>query len=160
MPPEPPTTGRGLLDTSRPDDAHTAQRLTDEPVVWFGSTRPDGRPHHVPVWFWWHDPEMVIFSTDGAQKLHNIDHTPSVALHLDAAQGGRDIVLAEGTATVVEDEAVDHMVDGFATKYASVLGPAGFPAWRATFSQPVLITLSRVIAWTRTDGHLAYRSAP
>ena len=36
MPPEPHTTGRGLLDTSRTDDVHTAQRLTDELVVWFG----------------------------------------------------------------------------------------------------------------------------
>lgn len=40
-----------LLDLSRPDDRHTAARLTAEPVIWLGTVGSDGRPHHVPVWF-------------------------------------------------------------------------------------------------------------
>lgn len=160
MPPEPRSTGHGLLDISQADDARTVQRLADEPVVWFGSTRPDGRPHQVPVWFWCQDPDLVVFSISGAQKLRNIDHEPSVALHLDSAQGGRDIVLAEGTAAAVDDRAIDHLVGGFVTKYASAFGPTGFSGWRATFTQPILVLLTRVITWTRTDGELAYRSVP
>lgn len=96
----------------------------------------------------------------GAQKLRNIDHEPSVTLHLDTAQGGGDIVLAEGTAAVVDDQAIGDLVGGFTSKYAPALGPSGFSAWRATFSQPILVLLTRVITWTRTDGQLAYRSVP
>ncbi len=152
--------GLGLLDPSRKDDAHTAQRLTDELVVWFGSTRPDGRPHQVPVWFWWKDPELVVFSGGSAQKLRNINHRASVALHLDTAMGGGDIVLAEGTAAVVDDHAVAHLANGFAGKYSPQLGLTELASWRATFSQPILVTVTRVVAWTRTDGKLAYRSVP
>ena len=85
--------GHGLLDVSGGDDAHNAQRLTEEFVVWFGSTRTDGRPHHVG-------------------------------------------------------------------KYGPLLGSSGFPAWRATLSQPILVTVTRLTAWTRRDGRLAYRSVP
>ena len=41
-----------------PGDAHVieiddaaAQRLATEPILWLATTRPDGRPHLVPVWF-------------------------------------------------------------------------------------------------------------
>jgi len=33
-------------------------RLAQEFVVWLSTTRPDGRPHIVPVWFSW-DGEVV-----------------------------------------------------------------------------------------------------
>ena len=88
----------------------------------------------------------------GTQKLRNIKHTPSVAVHLDTAGNGGDVVLAEGTAAMTADGAVSHLTGGFARKYARVLGASGFPAWRATFTQPVLVTVSRVMAWTRTEG--------
>lgn len=101
MAPDLPTPARPLLDLSRTDDARTAQRLTDELVVWFGSTRPDGRPHHVA-----------------------------------------------------------HLIPEFSNKYPGPLGGMGFSAWRATFTEPVLVLVTRVIAWTRTRGQLAYRSVP
>ena len=151
---------RPLLDVSRQDDAHTDQRLSDELVVWLGSTRPDGRPHQVPVWFWWDDPELVVYSMPGTQKLRNINHAPSVAVHLDTAMGGADIVLTEGTAASVDEDAVAHLVDGFAGKYTPLLGPVGLPDWRSTFSQPMLVTVTRIVAWTRVDGQLTYRSVP
>jgi PPOX class probable F420-dependent enzyme len=149
-----------LLDLHRSDDAHTSKRLAEEMVIWFGSSRPDGRPHQVPVWFSWADPEIVVFSTPTAQKVHNIRRQASVALHLDTAGHGGDIVLVEGTATPAEKEAVAHLAAGFAEKYAPTLGPSGLSSWQATFSQPVLITATRIVAWTRTNGELAYRSVP
>jgi PPOX class probable F420-dependent enzyme len=152
--------GKALLDVSRRDDAHTGQRLSDELVIWFGSTRPDGRPHQVPLWFWWRDPELVIFSMPGTQKLRNISQAPSVALHLDTAAGGGDVVLAEGTATIVQEDAVAHLTGGFTAKYSPLLGAPGMSAWRATFAQPVLVAITRVVAWARSNGELAYRSVP
>jgi PPOX class probable F420-dependent enzyme len=150
----------GLLDIDRDDDAHTTRRLTDETIIWFGSTRPDGHPHQVPVWFWWRDPEIVVFSTPSAQKLRNIRHEPAVVLHLDTAARGGDVVLLEGSARQTAEEAISHLSEGFAGKYAPLLGPSGVASWRATFAQPILITVTRVVAWTRTNGELAYRSVP
>jgi hypothetical protein len=54
---------------NRPDDAHTDARLTTEPVIWLGTTCPDGRPHHVPVWFCWRDPVVLVFSMPTTQKV-------------------------------------------------------------------------------------------
>lgn len=30
--------------------------------IWVSTTRPDGRPHCVPVWYWWNG-EDIYFST-------------------------------------------------------------------------------------------------
>ena len=94
-----------LLDVTRADDRHTAQRLSAEPVIWLGTVRPDGRPHNVPVWFAWHDPK-------------------------------------------------------FREKYAQSLGTLSFEQWRSTFSQPLLVHVERIIAWTRTAAGVAYRVVP
>jgi PPOX class probable F420-dependent enzyme len=87
-----------LLDRNRPDDAHTGTRLAAEPVIWLGTTGPDIRPHHVPVWFCWRDPEVLIFSMPGTRKLRNLQRNPQVTLNLDSAANGQDIALAEGRA--------------------------------------------------------------
>src|SRR2546429_3830097 len=123
---------RALLDVQRADDAHTGARLSTEPIIWLGTTRPDGRPHHVPVWFLWADPVAVIFSMPAAQKVRNIRRTPSVTLTLDSADSGRDIVLVEGSAEVVADSAVGSMTASFAEKYSELLTGQGLESWRAT----------------------------
>ena len=151
-----------LLDLDRDDDAHTSGRLGKEPVIWLGTTRPEGRPHHVPVWFLWSDPQVLIFSMAGTQKLRNIDRMPAVTLSLDTADSGRDIVMAEGRAELVDDMAppVPSMLPAFEEKYSALMDAPGFDAWRSTFSEPILVTVSRVIAWTRKGGEFFYRSVP
>jgi PPOX class probable F420-dependent enzyme len=149
-----------LLDTTRADDSHTASRLSAEPVIWLGTTRPDGRPHHVPVWFCWRDPEVVLFSMTAAQKLRNLRHQSAVTLTLDSAAAGQDVVIVEGGGRLVTDEVVEGIASTFADKYAPMLGEGGLDRWRTTFTQPVLVTASRVIAWTRREGQLLYRSTP
>jgi PPOX class probable F420-dependent enzyme len=149
-----------LLDKDRPDDAHTNARLAAEPVIWLGTTCADARPHHVPVWFCWHDPEVLIFSMPATQKARNLRRNPQVALTLDSAAGGQDIVLADGRAQLGMTDAVGQLAPLFARKYAAMLGEAGLGQWRNAFSAPVLVTVSRIVAWTREDGEVRYRSVP
>lgn len=150
-----------LLDQNRSDDAHTNARLTAEPVIWLGTTGPDSRPHHVPVWFCWHDPEVLIFSMPATRKVRNVRRDPQVTLNLDSAAGGQDIVLAEGRARVGATGTVERIAPLFARKYAALLGSqSAVDQWRSTFSTPVLVTVSRIVAWTRQDGQLRYRSVP
>jgi PPOX class probable F420-dependent enzyme len=142
-----------LLDITRDDDRHTAERLSTEPVIWLGTVRPDGRPHNVPVWFAWHDPLVLIFSMPETAKVRNVRASPAVSLALDSADGGRDIVLAEGRATLVTGPGQHpHFLAGqFRAKYARSLGTTSFDEWRATFSQPLLIHVQRITAWTRSS---------
>lgn len=152
----------GLLDIARDDDRHTSERLSAEPVIWLGTVRPDGRPHNVPVWFAWHDPLVLIFSMPDTAKVRNVRASPAVSLALDSADGGRDIVLAEGRATVVTGASQHpHFLAGkFREKYAQSMGTAPFDQWRATFSQPLLIHVQRIIAWTPAAAGVAYRVVP
>jgi PPOX class probable F420-dependent enzyme len=150
-----------LLDVARSDDGHTAKRLSAEPVIWLGTVRPDGRPHNVPVWFAWQDPMVLIFSRPKTVKVGNMRRSPAVSLALDSADGGQDIVLAEGRAEFVTADRHPHFLAGqFRHKYAPALGSMSFEEWRATFSQPVLIHVQRIIAWTRTATGPAYRVVP
>jgi PPOX class probable F420-dependent enzyme len=113
------------------------------------------------VWFCWHDPEVLIFSMPATRKVQNVGRDPRVTLNLDSAADGQDIVLAEGRARVGAVGAVEQVTPLFARKYAALLGrESGFDQWRSTFSMPILVTVSRVVAWTREDGQLRYRSVP
>jgi PPOX class probable F420-dependent enzyme len=150
-----------LLDLTRSDDCHTAQRLSAEPIIWLCTVGPDGRPHNVPVWFAWHDPMMLIFSMPKTAKVRDMRRSPAVSLALDSADGGRDIVLAEGRAELVTAARHPHFLAGqFQLKYAQSLGSTPFEEWRSTFSRAVLIHVERIIAWTRTATGPAYRAVP
>ena len=48
----------------------------------------------------------------------------------------------------------------FREKYAQSLGAMSFDQWRSTFSQPLLVHVERIIAWTRTAAGVAYRVVP
>ena len=129
-------------------------------VIWLGTTCPDTRPHHVPVWFCWRDPEVLIFSMPATRKLRNLQLNPLVTLTLDSAANGQDIVLAEGHALLAAADAVEEMARPFAGKYVPMLGNTSLEQWRSTFSVPVLVTVSRIVTWTRQNGQLRYRSVP
>jgi hypothetical protein len=40
-----------MLDLSTVRDRHIDVRLRSEPIIWLATTRPDGGPHNIPVWF-------------------------------------------------------------------------------------------------------------
>jgi PPOX class probable F420-dependent enzyme len=147
---------------TRSDDRHVAQRLSAEAIIWLCTVRPDGRPHNVPVWFAWHDPTMLIFSMPKTAKVGDMRRSPAVSLALDSADGGQDVVLAEGRAKLITaaGEHPHFLAGQFRQKYASSLGDMPFDEWRSTFSQPVMIHVERIMAWTRTATGLAYRTVP
>jgi len=70
--------------------------------LWVSTTRSDGRPHAVPVWFTW-DGQMLHFASgERAQKVRNLAHESWVVAHLG---DGDDVAILEGRAEVVTDAA-------------------------------------------------------
>jgi PPOX class probable F420-dependent enzyme len=150
-----------LLEPARPDDAHIAGRLSAEPIIWLGTVRAGGRPRHVPVWFVWDDPTVHVFSGPGTAKLGNIRRNPAVALSLETADGGNDVVLLEGTAELVDPAAASAAATpGFGDKYGPLLGGQPVEEWAAMFSQPIRITVTRIVAWSKPGGELRSRIVP
>ena len=68
-------------------------QLTSARNYWVCTTRPDGRPHAMPVWGLWFG-DAVVFSTDPAsRKGRNLAARPEAVVHLES---GDDVVILEG----------------------------------------------------------------
>jgi PPOX class probable F420-dependent enzyme len=108
------------LDGSRPKDAHIDERLRRDIIIWFSSVRPDGRPHVVPVWFLWDGESILLFSKPD-QKVRNLRQNRAVVIALDNSEGGEDVILLEGEATLLDDGTAVYNVADYAAKYAALL---------------------------------------
>ena len=73
-------------------------RLRDEPNIWLATTRSDGRPHLVPIWFVFVDDRFYVCTTSRSVKVRNISEHPIASVALES---GSHPMIAEGTARVV-----------------------------------------------------------
>ena len=110
-----------LLNLSNPKDAHIDERLRAEPIIWLATTRPDGRPHLVPVWFFWDGETFTIYSQPNKQKLRNLQHNANVSLALNTADDGDDVVIVEGKAELLGKSAQTMNAPAFVEKYARLI---------------------------------------
>ena len=106
-----------ILDHT-PDREKRDERLRGETIAWLGTVRPDGRPHLVPVWFYWDDQAFVILTQPETQKVRNVRRDPRVTIGLDDTNAGRDVVLLEGVASLVSEAAREAAPRGYLDKYA------------------------------------------
>jgi hypothetical protein len=77
--------------------------LTKSRNYWIVSTRPDGKPHVVPVWGVWMDGALYFGGDPNARRSRNIAQNPNVSVHLES---GDDVVILEGVAGEVEDATI------------------------------------------------------
>jgi PPOX class probable F420-dependent enzyme len=137
-----------ILDQTPGRDWREA-RLRVAIIAWFGSVRPDGRPHLVPVWFSWDGHRMVILSQPETQKVRNLRHNPRVTVALDDSNAGRDVVLFEGVATLAEQPSREAAPREYLEKYAGLLAEMAWPPghYLADYSQVIVVTPTRFIEW-------------
>ena len=139
-------------------NAHVEQRLRNDPLVWLITVRPDGRPHVVPVWFFWDGETFLIFSEPNKQKLRNVQQNPNVSLALDGTGTlGLDVVVVEGTAELLNEPSLSLLktYPAIAEKYEDLLQLAheegviskdrDIQAIVADYSQPIRITPTRFL---------------
>ena len=136
-----------MLDLADSNGAHIAQRLRAEPIIWLSSVRPDGRAHLVPVWFWWDGATILIFSKPAAQKVRNLRHNSQVMLALDSADSGEDIVLLEGRAELLGDDAPQSTLAEYAEKYAALMTRINITAasMAVEYTQAIRVTIERLV---------------
>lgn len=132
-----------------PSTEQVEARLREAPIVWLASTRPDGRPHLVPVWFFWDGATVLILSQPDNQKVRNIRHNPRVMLAIDDSHEGHDVVLLEGDAELVAEPAAAVTPPAYGEKYARLLAEMN---WRtddmiAAYRQAIRVRPVRFITW-------------
>jgi PPOX class probable F420-dependent enzyme len=135
---------RALLDPTRPEDQHIAERLRDNLIVWLTTVRPDGRPHLAAVWFLWEGDTILIFSQPN-QKVRNLRANPSVALALDDTKGGDDVITIAGQAELLPAGAVTPEHRPYVAKYVTKLAEMQWTAadMAQAYSQAIRITPTR-----------------
>lgn len=133
------------LDSSDPAQAHTAERLRTEEILWLATVRPDGRPHLVPVWFLWEGETILVFSKPANQKIRNLRQNPAVTVSLDQTSRGNDIIVLEGIAQLIDEPEITTVLPSYASKYASLLADMGWTAatMAQEYTQGIRITITR-----------------
>jgi PPOX class probable F420-dependent enzyme len=100
----------GMLDW-----AWAEERLVAGRNYWITTTRPDGRPHAVPVWGVWLDGALVFGTNPDSVKGRNIARDPRVVAHLES---GDEVVILEGTITMLGDrKRLDELERVYGAKY-------------------------------------------
>jgi PPOX class probable F420-dependent enzyme len=89
-----------MIDFSTEFGQRAYKRLSDEEVIWLTTTDAQGNPQPRPVWFLWSADMILIFSQPHAHKVAHIKIHPKVALNLDSANSGEDIVVLLGEAQI------------------------------------------------------------
>lgn len=115
-------------------------QLTAARNYWVCTTRPDGRPHAMPVWGLWLA-EGVVFSTDPtSRKGRNLAARPAAVIHLES---GDDVVVLEG-----EVQSYDGNMTAFAEAYEAkyAFRPEPGPTQGVYALRP-----RRVLAWREAD---------
>jgi F420H(2)-dependent biliverdin reductase len=91
-----------------------SQRLESESNIWLATTRPDGRPHLVPVWFAWLDGEFYILTPGSTVKARNLIANPHASI---ALENGNQPMIAECIARRLDTPYVPELTTAFWTKY-------------------------------------------
>lgn len=136
------------MDASGPR-ASIESALERHDVVWLSSTRPDGRPHLVPVWFVWSDGLIVVFSKPGAQKVRNLLADPRAMVAIGERTADFDIELIEAEAEVAPGSLDETARERFARKYEAALGRAASTVeeFAAVYSQSIRLRPTRWLGW-------------
>lgn len=123
---------------------HAEERLAKSRNYWICTTRPDGRPHSIPVWGFWIDGQVIFGTARTSRKALNLAGNPAVSVHLES---GDDVVIVEGAATEVDisDQEILKKLDA---------------ASRAKYKMPLMVVPEGifysvrpriVLAWTEKD---------
>lgn len=107
-----PESNAGLLPWSFVDE-----RMATARNYWIGTTRPDGRPHAMPVWGVWLEGILYIEGSPKTRRNRNLAHNPAVVVHLES---GDQVVIVEGTAREVgkpEAQLALRLSKAYSTKY-------------------------------------------
>jgi F420H(2)-dependent biliverdin reductase len=89
-------------------------RLRLDRNLWLATTRPDGRPHVVPIWFVYVDDRFWVATGATSVKVRNIANQSGVTA---ALEDGNAPVVAEGAARIHPRPYPDSVVAAFAQKY-------------------------------------------
>jgi nitroimidazol reductase NimA-like FMN-containing flavoprotein (pyridoxamine 5'-phosphate oxidase superfamily) len=115
--------GKGLLPWSWAED-----HLKRARNYWIATTRPDGRPHVMPVWGIWVDSAFYFSTGRNSRKARNLESNPNCVICPEEAS---EAAFVEGVASEISDpESIKRLNAYYSAKYNWDLDPAMGPVYR------------------------------
>ena len=111
--PELPTMGFAPENPALMPWAEAEAALIDAKTYWLATTRPDGRPHVMPVWGVWMDRAFYLSTSPASRKGKNLTARPHCTISLSA--NGIDLVV-DAVASPLTD-------GGSLQRFAGLYGP-------------------------------------
>ena len=123
------------------------------------ATIQDGKPHVVPVWYYYDGTNILVSTTKGARKAKNLQTSPNVSITIDDVEGKlEDISFLNAKAVIVEGigELKDDINNSFARKmYERYVGKdaLGNPMVQFSVNLPryiLVVKPTKIISWDFT----------
>jgi PPOX class probable F420-dependent enzyme len=123
--------------------------LDREAVVWLSTVRPDGRPHLIPIWFWWDGNAVLFASKPQACKVANLRSRADCMIAIGDPTADFDVALIEARAELAPMTTIELLAAGLLAKYRERMHAVDLTAsaFAATYSQVVRIVPTRWLPW-------------
>ena len=113
------------IDTSSDFGKRIARQLDDEKVLWLTTVAKSGTPAPKPVWYLWHDGQILVSSQPGTAKVqHVVCARPRVSLNFNATHTGGDVGVLTGDAGHRRQRADSRGARGRTTRSTPTTSPA------------------------------------
>jgi hypothetical protein len=104
-----------------------ADRLSEAHNYFLSTTRPDGRPHVMPIWGVWLDNQFYFSTGRQSRKSKNLSQNPRCVVCPENASGA---VILEGTAKKIRSGSLlRKLLAAYRRKYGSDIGDAKDPIY-------------------------------
>jgi len=99
------------------------RRIAEDRVVWLTTVTDGGVPAPNPVWFVPDGDDIVVFTTPGSRRVHNLGQRPVASLHFNSDEHGGDVVVLTADVDVTHDRLPSAVPDYMAKYKGDILGP-------------------------------------
>ncbi|WP_164515448.1 pyridoxamine 5'-phosphate oxidase family protein [Microbacterium sp. 10M-3C3] len=126
--------------------------LRTRTIAWFTTVDRGGAPHAVPVWFFWHDGAVLVFSEDATAKVRHVRAGSPVLVHLETGRFGNEVLILSGAAEISERDSASWLTefrDTYIAKYADAIADYGQPIddIMRTFATTIVFRPETLLAW-------------
>ncbi len=158
--------GPAACDNLSPLNLLEARRaFRDLPVAHLATTRADGSPHVVPLWFVWREEAIYVSCRRDSATWRNVEHDRRVAVSVERGRRWREYagVTIHGRAEPLSTEhpALRGVLSQWFEKYRRLLNEGGFQDYAQQVEEPgmLLVRPERISAWDHGVGLRSARTA-
>lgn len=137
----------------------------DTPVVHLATTRADGSPHVVPLWFVWRDEAVYVSCRQESATWRNIERDGRVALSFHHGRTWRDyagiVLFGRAEPLIPEHPALRSVMTSWFEKYRLLLASGGFRDYAEQVERPGMLRVRphRIASWDHAFPGLASDAA-